>query len=87
MGRIHLFEFEDQKWFPSFLRNYLTDFLQFLSNKTKLYKPIIPFLEEAIKEMNDLVNNLENNSKFNWKIGRMKSGPGVVLYLIGTLKK
>jgi hypothetical protein len=22
MKRIHLFEFEDQKWFPDFLRNY-----------------------------------------------------------------
>ena len=48
MGRLHLFEFEDQKWFPSFLRNYGTDFLQFLSNKTKLYKPIIPVLEKGL---------------------------------------
>ncbi|MEY2972198.1 MAG: hypothetical protein RL738_1039, partial [Bacteroidota bacterium] len=24
MSRIHLFEFEDQKWMPSFLRNYMT---------------------------------------------------------------
>ena len=50
MGRIHLFEFEDQKWFPRILRNYGTDFLQFLSNATKLYKPIIPLLEKAIKD-------------------------------------
>lgn len=49
MGRIHLFEFEDQPWFPSFLRDYGTDFLQFLSNKTKLYKPIIPILEKGLK--------------------------------------
>lgn len=48
MGRIHLFEFEDQKWFPSFLRNYGTDFLQFLSNKAKIYKPIIPILERGL---------------------------------------
>ncbi|SHM52145.1 hypothetical protein SAMN04488057_1026 [Cyclobacterium lianum] len=38
MGRIHLFEFEDLEWFPAFLRDYGTDFLQFLSNKTKMYK-------------------------------------------------
>ncbi len=50
MGRIHLFEFEDQKWFPRFLRNYGTDFLQFLSNKTKLYKPIIPILEKGLRK-------------------------------------
>ncbi len=49
MSRIHLFEFEDQKWFPSFIRNYGTDFLQFLSNKTKMYKPIIPILEKGLK--------------------------------------
>ncbi|MEO9511210.1 MAG: hypothetical protein ABJN84_14965 [Flavobacteriaceae bacterium] len=49
MGRIHLFEFEDQKWFPKFLRDYGTDFLQFLSNKTKLYKPVVPILEKGLK--------------------------------------
>lgn len=52
MARIHAFEFEDQKWFPPFLRNYSTDFLQFLSNKTKIYKPIIPILEETLKISN-----------------------------------
>lgn len=50
MGRIHLFEFEDQKWFPTFLRNYGTDFLQFLSNKTKMYKPIIPIIKKGLEK-------------------------------------
>lgn len=50
MARIHLFEFEDLGWFPSALRNYGTDFLQFLSNKTKLFKPAIPLLEEALEK-------------------------------------
>ena len=50
MGRIHLFEFEDLKWFPTFLRNYITDFLQFLSNKTKMYKPIIPIIKKGLKK-------------------------------------
>ncbi len=50
MGRIHLFEFEDQAWFPSFLRNYGTDFLQFLSNKTKMYQPIIPVVKTALEK-------------------------------------
>lgn len=50
MGRIHLFEFEDQKWFPSFLRNYGTDFLQFLSNQIKMYKPIIPILKKGLEK-------------------------------------
>lgn len=49
MARIHLFEFEDLKWFPGFLRNYGTDFLQFLSNATKMYKPVIPIIEKGLK--------------------------------------
>ncbi len=48
MSRIHLFEFEDLPWFPPFLRNYMTDFLQFLSNKTKLYKPAIPLIQKGL---------------------------------------
>lgn len=52
MKRVHLFEFEDQNWFPDFLRNYGTDFLQFLSNKNKLFKPAIPILEKGLKPSN-----------------------------------
>ena len=48
MGRIHLFEFEDQSWFPSFIRDYMTDFLQFLSNLAKIYKPVSGLLAEKI---------------------------------------
>lgn len=50
MKRIHLFEFEDLAWFPTFLRNYGTDFLQFLANRTKMYEPIIPLLEKGLKQ-------------------------------------
>ncbi len=49
MSRIHLFEFEDLQWFPAFLRNYMTDFLQFLTNKSKLFRPIIPIIEKGIE--------------------------------------
>ncbi|WP_235954682.1 hypothetical protein [Cyclobacterium salsum] len=48
MGRLHLIEFEDQRWFPAFLRTYMTDFLQFLSNKTGMFKPIIPMLQKQL---------------------------------------
>ena len=48
MKRIHLFEFEDQSWFPTALRDYGTDFLQFLSNRTFLFKPIVPVLEKML---------------------------------------
>ncbi len=50
MKRIHLFEFEDQKWFPSFLRNYVTDFLQFLANKTNMFKGIFPVIEKGLSK-------------------------------------
>jgi len=76
MGRIHLFEFEDQKWFPSFLRNYGTDFLQFLSNKTKMYKPIVPLLEKAME-----------NSGTNQIIDLGSGGGGGLIWLNKELKK
>lgn len=48
MKRIHLFEFEDLSWFPIFLRNYMTDFLQFLSNKTKIFKGVYALIDELL---------------------------------------
>lgn len=76
MGRVHLFEFEDQKWFPGFLRDYGTDFLQFLSNKTKLYKPVVPVIERGLRESgtNDIVD-----------LG--SGGGGGLLWLNSELKK
>jgi hypothetical protein len=49
MKRIHLFEFEDLSWFPVFLRNYMTDFLQFISNRFDVYKNIVPMLERILR--------------------------------------
>lgn len=76
MGRIHLFEFEDQQWFPSFLRNYGTDFLQFLSNKAKIYKPIVPILEKGLKDSNT-----------NQILDLASGGGGGLLWLNSELKK
>lgn len=42
MRRLHLFEFEDQPWFPSFLRNAMTDFLSFLGEQ--IHAPLHPFV-------------------------------------------
>jgi hypothetical protein len=59
MKRKHLFEFEDYQWFPSFLRNYMTDFLQFVSNKFNIYRGIVPLLSETLKESkNDTIIDL-----------------------------
>jgi hypothetical protein len=76
MARIHLFEFEDQKWFPVFLRNYITDFLQFLSNTTAMYKPVTPLIEELLKS---------NNT--NTIVDLASGGGGGLIWLNQDLKK
>ncbi len=76
MGRVHLFEFEDQSWFPSFLRNYGTDFLQFLSNKTKMYKPVIPVIKKGLQK-----------SKSNQIIDLGSGGGGGLIWLNSELIK
>ncbi|GAA4277426.1 hypothetical protein [Aquimarina mytili] len=76
MKRIHVFEFEDQKWFPSFLRNYGTDFLQFLSNKTKMYKPVVPLIKDVLQKSNT-----------NQIIDLGSGGGGGLIWLNTELKK
>ncbi len=49
LPRLNLFEIEDQSWCPAFLRNALTDFLQFALVLTKAYAPILPKLAEALR--------------------------------------
>lgn len=48
MARLHLVEFEDLKWFPKNIRNYMTDFLQFTANKLDFYKTITPVLKKGV---------------------------------------
>jgi len=49
MPRLHLVEFEDLKWFPKTIRNYMTDFLQFTANKFDFYKTITPILKKGVE--------------------------------------
>jgi hypothetical protein len=37
--------------------------------------------------MNRLVANLNDTEKYDWEINKVKSGPGVVLYLLATKKE
>lgn len=49
MGRIHAPEFEDYSWFPSGLRNFMTDFLEHVAHKFDFYKDLTPFLVKGVK--------------------------------------
>ncbi len=48
MRRIHFIELHDQPWFPSFLRDYVTDALQFGFNLIEVYAPIAPLLQRIV---------------------------------------
>lgn len=58
MARVHLFEFEDFQWFPSNIRNYMTDFLQFAANKFDFYAAIVPVLRRGVEsaETNEIID-------------------------------
>lgn len=51
--KFRAFEFEDQFWFPSLIRDYMTDYLRFLFHTFNLYQPVIPILKEALIKTNN----------------------------------
>ena len=48
--RFHLFELEDQSWFPNIVRDLATDYLEFMEAKLKLHEPVVPILARALRE-------------------------------------
>ena len=50
MKRFQLIEIEDQPWLPNSLRDALTDYLQYITDKTQPYQPIVPLLENALEQ-------------------------------------
>lgn len=48
--RIHLFELEDQPWFPNIIRDLATDYLQFMETTMKLHRPVVPLLADALRD-------------------------------------
>ncbi|NLR91936.1 hypothetical protein [Flammeovirga agarivorans] len=68
MARQHLFEFEDQSWFPSTLRNYGTDFLQFLANKSKMFSPTANILHDLMQKTGvDTIIDLASGGGGSWE--------------------
>ncbi len=41
----------------------------------------------SVKEMNELVKDLNGTDQYDWEINKVKSGPSIVLYLLGTKKE
>jgi hypothetical protein len=48
MKRYHLFEFEDQDWFPDLLRRNMLDYLRFAITLTRVYHPVVSLLQRII---------------------------------------
>jgi hypothetical protein len=48
MRRFHLFELEDQPWFPATIRDLATDYLHFMQKTGGLHRSMLPFVEEAL---------------------------------------
>lgn len=38
----------------------------------------------TVAEMQQLIQEVPNSHLYEWKVGRLKKGPGILLYLIGT---
>ncbi len=46
MDRLHLFEWEDQEWFPSIFRNFITDHLEFHGRRV-----YVPAMQKLVQEL------------------------------------
>jgi hypothetical protein len=49
LPRLHLFELEDQPWFPATIRDLATDYIHFLGTKFALHVPAVPLMAEALR--------------------------------------
>ena len=49
MARLHLFELEDQAWFPATIRDLATDYLHFMQNAVGLHRGMLPLVVEAMQ--------------------------------------
>jgi hypothetical protein len=48
LGRLHLFELEDQSWFPRVIPDAGTDFMRFVAEVAKSYGTVVARLERAL---------------------------------------
>ncbi len=50
MRRFHLFELEDQPWFPAAIRDLATDYLQFIQTRLRLDRAIAPLVRRVLEQ-------------------------------------
>ena len=48
MRRLHLFELEDQPWFPTAIRDLATDYLQFVQERFRIDRAMTPLVRRAL---------------------------------------
>ena len=49
LPRLHLFELEDQPWFPGIIRDLATDYLCFMQATFRLHRLVVPLLAESLR--------------------------------------
>lgn len=49
MDRVHLFEWEDQPWWPDVLRDAMTAYLSRIMDVTRMLEPLLPKVLEAVE--------------------------------------
>ncbi|HKA06490.1 MAG TPA: hypothetical protein VKD71_04480 [Gemmataceae bacterium] len=47
--RLHLFELEDQPWFPKTIRDLATDYLHFMEATFSLHRPVVTLLADVLR--------------------------------------
>jgi len=50
MRRFHLFELEDQPWFPVVVRDLATDYLQFIQTRFRLDRAMMPIIRRVLEQ-------------------------------------
>lgn len=53
MKRLHLFEFADQSWCPTFIRRAVTEYLAAATRLTKLYQPTAEVLRDLLSKTSE----------------------------------